>query len=303
MITVQRFFPHLTDWDGTDPAGGDVRKCDTGLPAIATNNSAEFGVSDTKQITVDPATAGRTTTGVAPEFGFAVNIAGADGMDSTATAKRRIPAGTWFFQGMLVAGPAASLAACTVGMYVYRVAASPSTTRTLLFSDSVAVGLVAPSGTNWSRTTAAQSEILLEAGETIQVTFTLTCTGQAGGLLIDFRLGDASTLNDTFFDVPSPGVRTQYQETVTVTAVGTAAVTFGTKTLTGVVRDSAGVPVGGATVKLFDEATDTRISTDVTGADGVYGFTRTDVDTARYYCVGYTTDVLHGTTDRGLTST
>lgn len=302
--TASRFYPHSADWDGTDPGSGDVRTCETSLPAVDATSTCDFGTSGSKTITVDPYTGGRTTTGLDSAFGWALDISGSDGMDGAADAKRRIPAGTWYFQGALLANPAASLSACTVGINVYRVAASPSTTRTLLFSSSVNAGVITTgSATSWSHTTASQSEIILEAGETIQVTYTLACTGQAGGLQITFRTGDSSLANDTYFDVPSPGVRTQYQETITATCVVTASVTDGTKTLTGVVRDSTGAPVNGATAKLFNQTSDTRISTDTTGADGVYQFTRADNDAETYYVVGYSSDTLHGTSDRGLTAT
>lgn len=301
--TARRFYPHSVEWDGTDPASGDVRTCETSLPAIGNTTSCDFGTSGSKTITVDPYTFDRTTTGLTSAFGWAIDLSGSDGMDGAADAKRRIPSGTWLFQGSLRAQPAASLNAVTVGMNVYRVAAAPSTTRTLLFSDSVNAGLITTSAVSWSRTTASQSEIILEAGETIQVTYTLACTGQAGGLQIYFDTGDASLTNDCYFDVPSPGVRTQYQETITATCVVTATIVDGTKTLTGVVYDANGAAVNGATAKLFNQSTDTRISTDTTGADGVYEFTRADNDTASYYVVGYSDASHHGTSDRDLTAT
>lgn len=298
---VQRLYPDSDNWDGTDPASGDVRALNTSLPAGTSGSSCDFGTSGAKTITVDPYTAGRTTTGTDSAFGWAVDIAGADGMDSTATAKRLILAGTWSYQGWLVAAPAAALNAVTVGFNVYRVAASPSTTRTLLFSDTVSAGLVVATGSAFTRTTGAQSEIVLEAGETIQVTYTLAGTGQIGGLTIDFRTGDQST--DCFLDVPTPGVRTEYLQSVSVTAKGTAAVTVGTKTVTGVVYDSAGVPATAATAKLFRQSDDVKISTDTTGADGVYRFTRADDDADLWYVVGFSDDTHHGTTDRSISAT
>lgn len=301
-VTARRFYPHSDEWDGTDPASGDVRALNTSLPAVTSGSSCDFGTSGAKTITVDPYSAGRTTTGLDSAFGWAIDLAGSDGMDSTATAKRLIPAGTWFYSGWLVAAPVAAVANCTVAMSVYRVAAAPSTTRTLIFTDSgvVVVG-VSTAGGAWSRTTGAQSEILLEAGETIQATFTLTCTGQVGGLTIDFRTGDQT--QDCFLDVPSPGVRTEYQESVSVTAVGTASVTVGTKTVTGIVYDSAGAPANAATVKLFRQSDDVKIATDTTGADGVYRFTRADDDTEQWYCVGFSDATHHGTTDRDVVAT
>lgn len=299
--TVRRFYPHTTEWDGIDPASGDVRALDTALPAGVSGSSVDFGSSGSKSITIDPYTTGRTTTGLNSAFGWAIDLAGADGMDSTSTAKRVIPAGQWFHQGLLVASPAAALNAVTVDFNVYRVAAAPSTTRTLLFTDAVSAGLVSANGTSYTRTTPAQSEIVLEAGETIQVTFRLSGTGQVGGLVIDFLTGDQST--DCFIDIPSPGVRTEYLQTVTVTCKATAAVTVGTKTITGTVYDTDGNPASGATAKLFRQSDDVKISTDTTGADGVYLFTRADNDTDEWYVVGFSDATHHGTTDRGLTAT
>lgn len=301
--TARRFYPYTNNWDGTDPASGDVLKLDTAINAtlLTAAQSCDFQTSGSKEITVDPNTTGRTATGVNSAFGWAINIAGSDGMDGTADARRFIPAGTWLFQGT-IGSITASTNPCTVSFYVYRVAASPSTTRTLLFSSSVNAGLVGLN-TDFSHTTASQSQIVLEAGETVQVTYTLTCTGQVGGLVIALQMGDSVTNNDLLVDLPSPGVRTYYEETITTSCVVTATVTDGTKTLTGVVRDSTGAPVDGATAKLFNQTSDTRISTDTVGADGVYQFTRADNDAETYYVVGYSSDSLHGTSDRGLTAT
>lgn len=300
--TASRFYPHSTDWDGTDPASGDVRKLETSLPAATSGCSCDFGTSGAKTITVDPYTAGRTTTGLDSAFGWAINLTGADGMDSAVNAHRYIPAGTWLYQGTLFASPAIAVANCTVAMSVYRVAAAPSTTRTLLFTDAgVSVPAVATTGTTFTRTTGAQAEIELQPGETIQCTFTLTCTGQIGGLVIDMRTGDQTS--DCWVDVPSPGVRTVYDETVTTSGVGTASATAGTKLVTGIVYDSAGAPASGATAKLFRQSDDVKISTFTTAADGRYTFTRADDDSDLWYVVGYSDATHHGTTDRSLSAT
>lgn len=297
--TAQTFYPHSTDWDGTDPASGDVRKMVESLPAATSGSSCDFGTSGAKTITVDPYTASRTTTGLNSAFGWAIDLAD---MGSVANANRIIPDGTWQYVGTLFASPAVAVANCTVAMSVYRVAASPSTTRTLLFTDAgVAVVGVATTGTTFTRTTSSQAEIELQPGETIQCTFTLTCTGQVGGLVIDFRTGNQTS--DCTVAVPSPGVRTVYDETVSTVCKVTATVTDGTKTVTGVARDSAGDPVEAATVKLFNQSTDTKISTYTTGADGAYTFTRADNDAETYWINGYSDDTHHGTSDRGLTAT
>lgn len=225
----QTFWPYTVNWDGTDPAGGDVLKADTAINStlLTANQSVDFGTSGAKTITVDPNTTGRTTTGVDPNLGWAINISGATGMDSTAAARRFIPAGTWSFQGT-IGTLTPSLNGCQVTVYVYRVAASPSTTRTLLFSAGVSAGLVG-TATNWAVTSASQPQIVLEAGETIQVTYTLGCTGQVGGLVISLQMGDSLTNNDLLFQVPSPGIRTLRTETHSLVGVG--LLTLGAKTV------------------------------------------------------------------------
>ena len=208
--TARRFYPHSAEWDGTDPASGDVRTMETALPAATSGSSCNFGTSGAKTITIDPYTAGRTTTGLDSKFGWAIDIAGADGMDGAVGAHRYIPAGTWLYQGTLFS-PSLAVAPCTVAMSVYRVAAAPSTVRTLLFTDAgVTVPNVAVLGTAFTRTTAAQAEIELQPGETVQCTFTLTCTGQLLGLTIDFRTGDLAS--DCWVDLPAPGVGTVHDE-------------------------------------------------------------------------------------------
>lgn len=303
MTESRTFYPHSTDWDGVDPASGDIRQAVAAVPPAGIGSSCDFGTSGAKTITVDPYTAGRTTTGLTSALGWAINIAGADGMGGAADAHRFIPAGVWLFQGTIAAAPAVAVAACVVGINVYRVAAAPSTTRTLLFADSVSVPGTAVAGSNWTRTTGAQAEIELAAGETIQVTYTLACTGQIGGLTIDFHTGPTAGLNTNLITVPTPGVRTVFIEDIATTAVGTATVTDGVKTLSGVVYDAAGIPAPGATVKLFRQSDDLLISQRTVDEAGAYTFTRGDDDTDQWWIAGFSDATHHGTTDRDLLAT
>ena len=73
--------------------------------------------------------------------------------------------------------------------------------------------------------------------------------------------------------------------------------------IAGVVYDTTGVGVGGATVKLFRQADDFMCQTTTSAGDGTYSFDRDPYDPYNYYVVAYTTVVstqIHGTSDRGL---
>ncbi len=73
-----------------------------------------------------------------------------------------------------------------------------------------------------------------------------------------------------------------------------------TKTIGGVVYDTAGAPASGATVKLFRQSDDLQIASTTTAGDGTYSFVRDAADPNTYYVVGYSDTTHHGTTDRGL---
>ena len=76
----------------------------------------------------------------------------------------------------------------------------------------------------------------------------------------------------------------------------------GTKTIAGVVRDSAGTPVAGAIVKLFRQGDDRVVQTASSAANGAFSFVRDAFDTNAYYVLSYTTGTpqTHGVTDRDL---
>lgn len=298
----------VSEWDGTDPVGGDVRKLRTDQPPDATDSTNTFTNHGTGQnsIVVDPFTT-RATTGTADQdkFGWAINLAGSDGMDGTASALRRTPAGVWNFVACLNLSP--SLSNYTVRAHVYRVSAD-GTTRTLLFSSNESAQAIPAVRTIYSFASASQPDYTFSSNESLLVSYTVRkVDATAVGEIPEFKTGRALSgglqTNLCTVTVPPPGVRTQYQESVTTTAVATATATAGTKLVTGIVYDSAGAVVNGATVKLFNQSTDTKISERASGADGSYRFTRTDIDTATYYVVGFNGDTLHGTSDRGLTAT
>jgi len=92
--------------------------------------------------------------------------------------------------------------------------------------------------------------------------------------------------------------------------IGTTAVdpvrTVGRR-IAGVVRNSAGTPVVGATVKLVRQSDDRVVRTQTSGAGGAYSFDRDILDTAGrdglgYYVIAYLAGApeTHGVTDRGL---
>lgn len=80
------------------------------------------------------------------------------------------------------------------------------------------------------------------------------------------------------------------------------AVTFPTKKIAGVVRDSAGAPYEGATVKLFRGQDDQLVAQTTSAADGSYEFLRDAFDPYTYWVGAYeeTGEPTEGLTIRGL---
>lgn len=218
MATIaQNFFATTTAHDIT--YGTIIDKLAETNPAGNVTTICDFGISGTKNIVCQPYTTNATDTTPMTDaalniYGWAINQAGSDGMVSTSTAKRLIAAGTWSFQGALIA-PLASVNAVTVKARVYRVAANGGT-RTQLGSElSVNAGLVLAAGVNWSGTITDIGQVILEVDETIQVSFYLNGVGQIGGLTIVFQTGVGGLLNDFQIQAPSPGVRTLYISSLT----------------------------------------------------------------------------------------
>lgn len=82
-------------------------------------------------------------------------------------------------------------------------------------------------------------------------------------------------------------------------------VTFPTKQITGIVRDSAGTPVAGITVKLYRDLDDRAVQTTVSAGDGRYTFLRDMFDPYTYYVGAYEEvgEKTEGITERGLAPT
>lgn len=116
------------------------------------------------------------------------------------------------------AAPAAALNNVTVNVRVYRVAASPSFTRTQLGSTgSVNAGLVTTAGANWTLTITDVGEVILEAGETIQLSYYLNGTGQVGGLQIALWVGqDVGLLFNNLSLMLPAAIATRYLTTLTI---------------------------------------------------------------------------------------
>jgi hypothetical protein len=230
---AQTFF--LRDTDQDQAWGTDIRKLDDDNGALLSTTICAFGAAayTDRQITCDPYTSRSTTGDNRDVFGWAINEGGADGMESTATAKRVIPSGTWSFQCRVnIPAPAILGSLDSQAKFnVYRVGASPSFTRSLLFSantnTATNTGVVATDNT--LSITSSQSEIVLEAGETLHVGILLESTQVAG------TLGATVANNQTFHTgtqggiiiqvvVPTPGIRTRSLLTVAAIMRGIASI-------------------------------------------------------------------------------
>lgn len=225
MATIaQVFYPSTTEQDYTASGEVDIRKLAESVGVNDTTTIAAFTTA-AATIALDPYTT-RSTTGVAAaeDMGWSINRLGSDGMDSTATAKRIIPAGTWTFRGRVgVTGVVTTQV--VFRCRVYRVTSAGN--RQLLFT-STNSATVTPLTTGVDVTsTSSQSEFVLEVNQCLHVGFILektnsgVGTGGSVGLWLNDGVGQAVDV-----EVPTPGVRTQYSGgdfTQTATMVGVAS--------------------------------------------------------------------------------
>lgn len=76
-----------------------------------------------------------------------------------------------------------------------------------------------------------------------------------------------------------------------------------TKTISGIIYNTAGATVSGATVVLFRQVGNSAIATTTTDGSGHYSFTRDAADANAYYVLAYSvvggTTQIHGASDRG----
>lgn len=195
-VITQDFYPDHTYTAHDQTFGTDVDKMLFTAPGAGNRSDAtkvEVGGSGSTQtlaFTPNDNNVGTITT--LDTHGWAMNEAD---MDSNSDAKRRMPAGTWTAHFEAFATPAA-LAAVTITIYVYKVAASPSFTRTLLWSSEVNAGLLAATATSFVSNMGSKGEILFEPGETLMVAYSCTLTPQFGGLSVTLRVGDGDASID-----------------------------------------------------------------------------------------------------------
>ena len=224
---AQQFFQSNVDQDGT--WGTDIVKLqETTSGVVSTTVAQHPNSAGTTTITLDPYSPRSTQGDATTLFGWAIN-SGADGMESTTTAKRRILAGTWrFFNRVSVpAGGTVSGSHNVTAIYsVYRVSADGAT-RTLLFSYTSPedAGTLLASTATFDNTTPAQDEIVLETGETIHVGIQSRNRQVAGALgattagNLTWHTGGAA---DAFVEVPAPGIRTLFFKDMTLETAAAA---------------------------------------------------------------------------------
>lgn len=233
MGTVaQEFYHSTTDQDFTAPSEVDIRKLvdvNPATPNSTTITSHGTGTGGGVDRLADPYTTRSSSGGNAANIGWAINRAGADGMGSTSSRKRVIPAGTWVCQANVtlpVAGSVSGTIDAAGYWAIYRV--SSTGTRTLI--DSIGLSNTVQStglGSFTGNITASKAlpEIVLEADETIHVGMGVV-TAQMAGVLgatvpatVTFNLGTTAS----FVRVPAPGVRTRAIAALTGVVTSTAA--------------------------------------------------------------------------------
>lgn len=229
--TAQRFFHSTTDQDFAATGEVDIRKLLESAPGTdSTTICTHANAAGTTQITLDPYTNSSTASDIRANCGWAINRLGTDGMVAIAVDQRFIPAGVWTFV-MFVSIPAAGSLTGTLtvsNIYnVYRV--SSAGTRTLLFSatsDTVASALAAGANSGiLTATSAAQPKYILAPNETIHIGALSNMVQVAGALgatvsgVATYRVGTSAE----YYEVSSPGVRTEYTRNTSILGVGTSA--------------------------------------------------------------------------------
>ena len=219
--TAQVFYPTTGTIDQTLTGAGTVRLLDTtALGAANSTSTCTFTASATQ--TVVPFTSGAAGD-VRNNNGWVFNnTTDTYALNSTSAAQRIIPAGTWTFTGSLTFSAPALLAtgSATVQVGVYRVATGGGT-RTQLFTVNFAASTwTAAQTNNISVTSASQPQYTLGAGEVLLIGYTIASAdtknvlNQSTSSVIKFVVGGA---NGAAVTVPTPGVRTLYNNPVTDT--------------------------------------------------------------------------------------
>lgn len=288
MGTAARvFYPANTAWDGTGGTGV-LKLLDAGTNSQDTTTKVAFGTSTTLRTIVAKPYTSNSTSGTTGEqnFGWAVNVSSADGMQSTAPPaghERVILAGSWSFTVPMYATlPQTGLSGdqTTLTAVIYRVGSSGTRTELGRGSSSATTvtGVTAGTPTNitWSVTLG---QVTFAAGETVQVSLEVQAKGNATGQTL--TVVTQSSTNPCTVTLPSPGV---------VTA----------KYVSGVVYDTTGAPVVAATVKLLTSSgTWSEQASTMSDASGFYIFQRAYNDAGQYVTVAYSASTVHGISDLG----
>lgn len=222
MPTIaQQFFLGTVDDDQT--GGTTIKKIQETAPAANSATTNTWTTTTVETRTHVPLAASSVNSDTSNTNGWCYNNGGADGLGSTSTAERWIKPGVWNFSMSYTLNSPALLAtiACTVTARVYRVATGGGT-RTLLFT-AASANFSATGVITWN--SASQPEYILAAGEVIQVAFTASSAATAATVLGAIT-NTVLTLNlgsNSFFNVPTPGVRTLGRGDYALTGVGTLA--------------------------------------------------------------------------------
>lgn len=218
--TAQRFYLGAVDDD--QAYGTTIKKNLESAPAANSATTCTWSATGAQTRTKIPLAGTTTASDTSSDNGWGFNNGGADGLGSATGAERWIKAGVWNFSVSYTLNAPALLAtiACTVTARVYRVA-SGGGARTLLFT-AASANFSATGVVTWS--SAAQPEYVLGPGETIHVGF--TAVSAATNNAITGTVATVLTTNlgaDTWFEVPSPGVRTLARADYALTGAGTLA--------------------------------------------------------------------------------
>ena len=193
----------------------------------STSITAHPNAAGTTSITLYPYTNTSAQSDIRTNAGWAVNRSGSDGMGSSATVPRFIPAGVWTFTlgvTVPVGGTGTGALSVTYAVAVYRVSSAGA--RALLFTATSAAvtSSSALAGTGYPvATSAAQPEYDLLTGESVEVGYLTTCVQTAGVLgatvagNIVWAMGDALA----YVQVPAPGIRARYASILSDSAPAT----------------------------------------------------------------------------------
>jgi hypothetical protein len=206
MPTTARVF-HITADDDDQSFGATVKRLNETQPSANSDTIIRWATTTVTEKTVIPLADNSTSGDSSINNGWAFNNGGADGLGSTTAAKRRVRAGEWTFILTISLNAPATLDthALTITAKVYRVATGGGS-RSLLFTSA------SPNQTSGGRKAwvSTEDEIVLDAGEVILVSFTMTSASTTAVVLgantqtvveVDFGA-------NSYVVVPEPGIET-----------------------------------------------------------------------------------------------